>query len=135
MHWSWRLLSYYEWRMKTVLVFSLGIRIFILTIIGWMDHLQVPLVHEKERRPLIGWRDFTSSHWPLKTSSRRGLMGGSLNLWWLVCVERERDLWFREDFWQEGGTKLKKKIKFYDKTNFLFLESSIYTFCFKFKLS
>jgi hypothetical protein len=41
--------------MKTFLVFSLGTRILILTIIKEWNHPQIPLVHE--RKKAIDWKD------------------------------------------------------------------------------
>ncbi len=41
-----RIIILLEWRMETFLLFLLGTRILILTIIGKWNHPKVPLVHK-----------------------------------------------------------------------------------------
>jgi hypothetical protein len=74
--------------MQTFLVFSLGTTISILTIIGKWNHLQVSLVHEGK-----GDQGFPQAfNLQRKTKSRKGFMGGFLNLWLLACFKGGRDL-------------------------------------------
>jgi hypothetical protein len=100
----------------------------VLWVVHWIYDLLLML---KERpQTLIGQG---------KTSSRRGLMGGSLNLWSFACVEwkatnshwprenklkdlwvvhwihdllfvlKEKDLWLIKEFWQRGVRLRKRK--------------------------
>jgi hypothetical protein len=50
--------------MKTFLVFSLGTRILILTIIKEWNHPQIPLVHERKRGHSLKGGISINSHWP-----------------------------------------------------------------------
>ncbi len=63
---QWGLFYYFESRMETFLVFSLGKRTHILTIIGKSNHFQVPLVDERKRGHWLEGGISTSFHWPME---------------------------------------------------------------------
>ncbi len=72
-----------------------------------MESSSSPIDSWKEKRPLIGMRDFH------KLSLAKGKQAQGRVLWvacWIYdifLVLKERDLWFGEEFWQERGVTLR----------------------------
>jgi hypothetical protein len=94
-----------------------------------------PIGSWKERRPLIGRRDFHKLSLAKEKQVRGGVLWVAPWIYDFLLMLKEKDLWFGEDFWWKRGVRLKGKKKCYYKTNLFFLESSLWTFCSKFKIS
>jgi len=100
-----------------------------------MESSSSPIGSWKERRPLIRRKDFHKLSLAKGKQARGGVLWVVPWTYDLLRMLKEKDLWFGKEFWQEGGARLNMRRKCYNRTNFLFLESSLWTFCFKFKIS
>jgi hypothetical protein len=94
-----------------------------------MESSSSPISSWKEMRPLIGSKALIGSRDFHKLSLVKRKQAQVRVLWvvpWmydLLLVLKERDLWFGEEFWQNGSVKLRRR-KYYDRTKNFFLESN-----------
>jgi hypothetical protein len=94
-----------------------------------------PIGSWKERRPLIGRKDFHKLSLARGKQVRGGVLWVAPWIYDFLLMLKKKDLWFGEEFWWKGGARLKRRKKCYDRTNVFFLEGSLWDFCYKFKIS